>query len=82
LPHMLKSHTVNAFVIPGHLVINNGHLLYVQKTLKCPPVVLILVWILLVYVQNLRLFRLTCPLLKRRHFTRFNCLKNSGEAKR
>ena len=60
------------------------HLAYVQKTLKFPPVVLILGWILLVYVQDLRLFRLTFPLFEflhnlvncksgRRHFTR-ECL--------
>ena len=34
------------------------------RRLKFPPVVLILGWILLVYVQDLRLFRGTFPLLK------------------
>ena len=63
-------------MILGHLVLKNGHLytykvlvliiklLYVHKTLKFPPVVLILRWILLVYIQDLCLFRLMFPLLK------------------
>ena len=34
------------------------------RRLKFPPVVLILGWILLVYVQDLHLFRLMFPLLK------------------
>ena len=53
----------NEFVILGQLVLKNGHL-YTYKTLKLPPVVLIFRWILLVYVQDLRLFRVPFPLLK------------------
>ena len=76
--HSLMNETIhnNAFVILGHLVLKNGHLytykvlvlitylLNVRKTLKFPPVVLILGWILLVYVHDLCLFCVTFPLLK------------------